>query len=459
MLNTKLWLAQRGLNSDSAQKRLEAVRRIRALRDPEAIEALTAAMEDPEPAVRAEVVGALGDIKDKGALKPLIAALRDHSDAVQEIAAQALKKFGDQSAVDPLVGLLLRGTSGVQYHAAQTLRALHWSPRTMGEQIPFHVACGDFKRVTMFGAAAITALAGVLRVGSYERRVAAAEALAEIGESGVVKPLIGALKDREALVRSAAANGLAELGDKQAVPGLVSALRDQERKVRVAAVSALGQLGDKQALKPLEALVKDREWEVRAVLAEALGRLGDPSSHDTVMKLLNDPDKEVRQNAADAAGRVGGDNAFESLVLAMVDEHMGVRQAAARALSQLDPFWDRHPKARGLVQQLKDAIRHRDSAVQFAAAGLLRRLTGRTGLEIAASPGTEMFGRPGSRAFDILQNLLRDRDDEVRFAAVEAIVRAKLPAGVPALQAMLSDKNRWVKSAAEKGLLELTSGK
>ena len=31
MLNTKLWLLQRGLNSDSAQKRLEMVQRIRAL--------------------------------------------------------------------------------------------------------------------------------------------------------------------------------------------------------------------------------------------------------------------------------------------------------------------------------------------------------------------------------------------------------------------------------------------
>ena len=55
MLNTKLWMAQRGLNSDSAQKRLEAVQRIRALKDPEAIEVLTKQMQDPEPAVRVEV--------------------------------------------------------------------------------------------------------------------------------------------------------------------------------------------------------------------------------------------------------------------------------------------------------------------------------------------------------------------------------------------------------------------
>lgn len=459
MLNTKLWLAQRGLNSDSAQKRLEAVQRIRALKDPAAIEVLAEALEDPEPAVRAEIVAALGDIEQRGVLKPLLAALRDHSDAVQEIAVQALKKMGDASVVDPLVGVLLRGTPGVQYHTAQTLRALGWSPRTMGEQIPFYVACGDFKRVTMFGSAAVNALTAVLRGGSYERRVAAAQALAEIGDSGVLKPLLGALKDPEAMVRSAAANGLARLGDPQAMTGLVSALRDRDRNVRVAVVSALGQLGEKQAVKPLQTLVNDREWEVRAALAEALGRLGDKSALPTVMGLLHDRDQEVRQNAADAAGRVGDESAIESLVLAMVDEHMGVRQAAARALALLDPYWERNPKARGLIAQLQEAMRHRNSGVQFAAAGLLRRLTGRTGMELATAPGTEMFGRTGNLAFDVLQNLLRDPDDEVRLAAVEALVRMKLPACLPALQSVLSDKNRWVKQAADKGLLAITSGK
>lgn len=459
MLNTKLWMAQRGLNSDSAQKRLEAVQRIRALKDPDAIAVLAGAMQDPEAGVRVEVVAALGDIEDRRVLKPVLAALRDHSDTVQEIAAQVLKKIGDASVIEPLVGVLLRGTPGVQYHTAQTLRALGWSPRRPEEQLPFHVACGDFKLVTTFGAAAVSALAAVLRGGSYERRVAAAQALAEIGEAGVLKPLLVALKDPEALVRSAAAHGLARLGDIQAVPGLVAALRDRERKVRVAVISTLGQLGDMQAVNALQAMVKDRDWEVRAVLAEALGRLGDKSALPTVMGLLQDRDEEVRQNAADAAGRLGDEGAMETLVFAMVDEHMGVRQAAARALSSLDPYWERNPKARALIPQLQQAMRHHDSGVQFAASGLLRRLTGRTGLETAVTPGTEIFGRTGNQAFDILQNLLRDPDAEVRLAAIEAIVRMKIPASVPALQGALNDQNRWVKQAADQGLLAITSGK
>jgi len=459
MLGPKLWIAQRGLNSDSAQKRLEAVQRIRALKDPSAIPVLTEALQDQEPAVRAEVVSALGDIEHLGVLKPLVSALRDPSDTVQELAAQALKKCGDASVIDPLVGVLLRGTPGVQYHAAQALRGLGWSPRTMGEQIPFYVASGDFKRVTMFGSAAVSALTAVLRSGSYERRVAAANALSELGEAGVLKPLISALKDGEAQVRSAAANGLARLGDPHAVTPLVALIKDHDRNVRVAAVSALGQLGEKNAVKPLLTLVNDREWEVRAVLAEALGRLGDKSSLPAVLGLLHDRDQEVRQNAVDAVGRVGDETAIEGLVLTMVDEHMGVRQAAARALTMLDPYWERSARVQLLVPQLQEAMRHRDSAVQFAAAGLLRRLTGRTAAEPGLAKAPTLFGQSGDRAFDILQNLLRDPDDEVRLAAVEAIVRMRSPASVPALQGVLGDNNRWVKQAANQGLLAITSGR
>jgi HEAT repeat protein len=339
------------------------------------------------------------------------------------------------------------------------LREFGWTPRTPAEQIPFFVASGDFQRVTTFGAAAVSALAGVLRGGSYERRVAAAQALAELGEPAVLKPLIGALKDSEPLVRSAAATGLAQVGDPQAVTPLIGVIRDLNRNVRVAVVSTLGQLGDQRAVAPLLKMVKDREWEVRAVVAEALGRLKDRSALPAIMGMLEDRDQEVRQHAVDALGYVGDENAIERLVLVMVDEHMGVRQAASRALNLLDPYWERSPRLQAVVPQLQEAMRHRDSAVQFAAAGLLRRLTGKSATELKSSGNTAMFGKSGDRAFDIFLSLLRDSDAEVRFAAVEAIVRTRSPASVPVLQGLLSDKNRWVQQAADQGLLAITSGK
>ncbi|MEI2723167.1 MAG: HEAT repeat domain-containing protein [Verrucomicrobiota bacterium] len=445
-------MAQRQLATGSPQKRLEAVQKLRALEDPDGVPFLVEALKDAEVAVRIEVTWALGDFKQPDAVKALIGALRDHAEAVQEAAAQALKKNGNAAAIEALVGTLLRGTPGVQYHTAQTLHALNWLPRTPGEQISFYVARGDFKRVSMFGSAAIPALAAVLRGGSGERRVAAANTLAELGESSVVKLLLSALRDSEAAVRAAAVNGLARMGDPQAVTGLLPLLKDRDRNVRVATVSALGQMADTGAIRPLTELVEDREWEVRAVLAEALGRFEDRSALPAVLKLVKDRDQEVRQNAVDALGRVGDETTLDNLVLAMVDEHMGVRQAAARAATTLDPYWQRSPRIQALVPELQAALRHGDSGVQVAAAGLLRRLTGRSATELLSSSPKRVGTLAGDSMTEFFQRLLLDADEDVRLAAAEALGRERSPATIPALQTALSDKSKWVRRAAEQGI-------
>ena len=459
MVNPKLWMAQRQLVTGSPQKRMEAVQKVRALEDPEGVPLLVEALNDVEPAVRTEVVSALGDFKHPDAITALINALCDHAEAVQEAAAQALKKNGNASVIDPLVGLLMRGTPGVQYHTAQTLHALNWVPTTPGEQIPFYVARGDFKRVSMFGAAAIKALAAVLRGGSIERRVGAANTLAEIGEPAVVPLLINALKDNEAAVRSAAINGLVQTGDTGAVKGLLTLLKDHDRNVRVATVSALGRLADKEAIKPLMELVRDREWEVRAVLAEALGRFAERSALPAVLELVKDRDQEVRQNAVDALGRLGDESVIESLVLAMVDEHMGVRQAAARAAAMIDPYWQRSPKLQAIVPELQTALRRGDSGVQMAAAGLLRRITGRSASELFSAPLPAKRTPAGDDMTELFQRLLVDPDEDVRLAAAEALARGRSSATIPALQAALADKSKWVRRAAEQGIATVLASK
>jgi len=452
MVNTKLWLAQRQLATGSPQKRMEAVQKIRALEDPEGVPLLVEALNDGEAAVRTEVAAALGVFKHPAAIQALLSALRDHTEAVQEAAAQALKRNGDASVIEPLVGLLLRGSPGVQYYTAQTLDALNWVPRTPAEQIPYYVARGDFKRVSMFGPAAIKALAAVLRSGSDERRVAAANTLAELGDSSALNLLINALKDSEAAVRSAAINGLARMGDRQAVTGLLPLLKDRNRNVRVAAVSALGQLADAAAIKPLMALANDVEWEVRAVLAEALGRFGDRNALPAVLSLVKDSDQEVRQNAVEALGRLGDESGLDSLVLGMVDEDMGVRQAAARAAAMLDPYWQRSPRMQALVPKLQAAMQRGDSGVQLAAVGLLRRLTGVSAADLL-SPSLTAVGKPLSASLtEFFQRMLKDADEDVRLAAAEALGRGRSPATIPALQIALADKSKWVRQAAERGI-------
>ena len=141
--------------------------------------------------------------------------------------------------------------------------------------------------------------------------------------------------------------------------------------------------------------------------------------------------------------------------MAMVDEHMGVRQAAARSLAMVDPYWERSARVRAFLPQLQGAMHHREPGVQKAATALLQRITGRSAAELLTADARRLSGE-GNQLAELFQRLLRDQDEFVRLAAAEALGRLNDPAGVPPLQAALSDPNKWVKQAAERGLEALT---
>ena len=71
---------------------------------------------------------------------------------------------------------------------------------------------------------------------------------------------------------------VAKLAAKQDVPGLIKALGyPKDSSVRVAAAQALGQIGDARVLEPLAAALKDSEWIVRDAAAKALEKIGAPA--------------------------------------------------------------------------------------------------------------------------------------------------------------------------------------
>ena len=59
---------------------------------------------------------------------------------------------------------------------------------------------------------------------------------------------------------------------------------------------------------------------------------------------------------------------------------------------------------------------------------------------------------------DILTRLTRDTDEDIRLAAVEALVRTRMPGVIPTLQTSMSDASKWVKRAADEGLQAMTGG-
>jgi HEAT repeat protein len=96
--------------------------------------------------------------------------------------------------------------------------------------------------------------------------------LRKLGPSAV-EYLIVNLRDSDKKVRLAAVDALGEIGDRRAYEHLVRMLGDPDHDVRFACVVALGAIGDEQAMGPLSEACNDKNGFVRAVAQEMLEKL------------------------------------------------------------------------------------------------------------------------------------------------------------------------------------------
>jgi HEAT repeat protein len=170
-----------------------------------------------------------------------------------------------------------------------------------------------------------------------------------------VNGLIRAVNDEERGIRLAAIEALGEIGDLRAVEPLIASLQDGSWGVRSSAATALGSIGDGRAVKPLSSLIKDSKKVVRKAAAEALEKIGplaDPESLAWYLVALEQWDRAVslsevaveplvvalgngEVDAARALGEIGSALATEPLVSALKDRDNYLRKAAARALEQI----------------------------------------------------------------------------------------------------------------------------
>jgi len=223
---------------------------------PSAVEALVAALDDPDAQVRRTAAHALARLRDPRALPGLTAALKDESPDVRRAAASALGDLRDQQAVDALIGALKDPEPDVRRAAASALADLD-DPR------------------------AVDSLIATIDDEAADVRRSVASALGDLGDTRAVSALIDALKDPNDDVRRAAASALGDLGDRSAVPALVAALTDESAEVRRFAASALGDIQDPAAAGPLANAMKDADPEVRrAAIAAFVDVVGSTAGSD-----------------------------------------------------------------------------------------------------------------------------------------------------------------------------------
>jgi HEAT repeat protein len=109
----------------SAIVRSTAAVALRMLGDKRALPALTAALDDPEPFVRADAAEAIGNLGDAGQAAPLARALQSDPDArVRLQAAMALRRAAGPLAVPPLILALDDADESVSFAAHQGLMGI-----------------------------------------------------------------------------------------------------------------------------------------------------------------------------------------------------------------------------------------------------------------------------------------------------------------------------------------------
>jgi HEAT repeat protein/beta-lactamase regulating signal transducer with metallopeptidase domain len=320
------------------------------------------------------------------------------------------------------------------------------SPEPVEPPEPPHAEAGEWAHVARTPAppqertgsqdrgAAVMPLIDALRDASPDVRLAAAQALGDLGDARAVAALGSAVADDDLNVRKAAVRALGELQDPRGVSALSEALRtDADPEVRAMAAWALGQIEDVRGVPALgTALREDRAPAVRRQAAWALGQIEHADGVPALSAGLNDADLEVRRQVVWALGQIETPAAVEPLATVVrSDADARTRSQAAWALGQIED-------ARA-VPALTAALRQdREDDVRKQAAWALGQIE-------------------SGDAADALGAALRDSSLAVRRMAIWALGQIDDTRAAPALVNALSDADPQVRSAATHALGQIES--
>lgn len=324
--------------------------------------------EDPKKAARAAM--AMGKKGDPRALVPLVDALEHSDPSVRFAASTALKQFGS-TAVDPLLDALNSGSAARRIGVVETLGGI-----------------GDTK--------AMEPLIAVFRSEEPDKvRMAAAEALIQLGDPAVIPPFVEEMMNVDSDLRFASADALVEMGEA-AVEPLLSALEAGDAEEAWIVADTLGRIGDPRAAMPLIRYLQQggKTEAVRMSVVRALGKIGDPSAVDVLVSRLKDPVFVVKKLSADAMVQIG-EPAVDPLVKMLGEEDPEIQDLASDALARIG-----QPSVEPLLAALADADSDAD----------------RRWAEIAT------LGNIGDyRAVEPVAAYLNDPDTDLALVAVEAL--------------------------------------
>ncbi|MHC4250065.1 MAG: HEAT repeat domain-containing protein, partial [Planctomycetota bacterium] len=268
----------------------------------------------------------------------------------------------------------------------------------------------------------------------------AAQALLSI-RKGAAEQFRKALPNAKGATLLTVTQALGVLRDRECVEKLLPAATSADRDLRLATLWALGNIGDPRAegviVKALAAqnpYDKARATEAVFLLVDRLiedGRKDDAAriARGLWEKTTGEEDCHIRCAALQGVARAVGSRAMDELRAAMKSEDMHVRAVAAEAALML-PGED---VTRQWVDQLKGAA---SPAEKVDTLKILAR-------------------RGDAAALGAVLDALKDPDESVQVAAMDAVARLGGAEAVKPLVASLASESRGEREAAQKALTRL----
>ncbi len=298
--------------------------------------------------------------------------------------------------------------------------------------------------------------------------------------------LPGALPPQPVAVRSKISRPLAAVGSPEALAVLIGLLSDTEDAPRVAAANALAGMGE-AALPALSQVLVEGDDNAKKKAIEALGRIGAPAV-PYLRRLLENPGAQgnaclaLGSLAAEARSAAQKDAAYKPLLRAISSQDSGLANAAIPVLGDAKLKAAVEPLRTALRQEAlrKNAVialgaigdaRATLDLIPFIDDPALRmdavRALGQIGNVRAAAPLSATLGdsnedyrsslvlalqRIGALAAVQVAGYLRSPDLQVRRAAAQALAGDAVPAVLPALRQALADPDAEVRIGAASAL-------
>ncbi len=233
-------------------------------------------------------------------------------------------------------------------------------------------------------------------------------------KKGYIRALLKNLQGTSPLLRQAAATALSKVKDSTSLSILSETLSSSNPDRVVAAIQLLENFGSEEATEAIASLLEHPDGHVRATATSVLGRLAGAKYADRFTPLIGDPDPRVRSNAVEA--------------LASSHDPMLV--------DKLGPLL-KDPSIRARVNTILTiaAIQGVSSVVEWLP--VIEEMA--RGDSQSRSTATYALGRlPLVQSMNLLMELLRDPELEIRCEAARALGRIGTPQVIPALVAALA---------------------